>query len=104
MKKRDIPFLTYDVLGDDCYSVLYRDIDKPKVELSIKAFKDIRNLETEMTADRFAEKYAGHGVHSISGITLTELLRREKQFTVCSTSNRRWLSVQDSLFGPEQDG
>ena len=73
MKKRDIPFLTYDVLGDDCYSVLYRDIDKPKVELSIKAFKDIRNLETEMTADRFAEKYAGHCVHSISGITLTEL-------------------------------
>ena len=73
MKKRDIPFLTYDVLGDDCYSVLYRDIDKPKVELSIKAFKDSRNLETEMTADRFAEKYAGHGVHSISGITLTEL-------------------------------
>lgn len=73
MKKRDIPFLTYDVLGDDCYSVLYRNIDKSKVELSIKAFKESRSLETEMTADRFAEKYAGQGVHSISGINLVEL-------------------------------
>lgn len=73
MKKRDIPFLTYDVLGDDCYSVLYRDIDKEKVELSIKAFKESRNLETEMTAERFAEKYAGQGVHSISGIDPVEL-------------------------------
>lgn len=73
MKKRDIPFLTYDVLGDDCYSVLYRDIDKPKVELSIKAFKDSRNLETEMTADRFAEKYAGQCVQSINGIDPVEL-------------------------------
>ena len=73
MKKRDVPFLTSEVLGDDCYNVMYRASDKDKVELAIKAFEASRSIETEMTADRFCEKYAGRGIYSIEGIDLVEL-------------------------------
>lgn len=73
MKKRDVPFLTSQVLGDDCYSIMYRETDKDKVELSIKAFEANRKIETEMTPERFEEKYAGHGIYSIEGIDLVEL-------------------------------
>lgn len=73
MKKRDVPFLTSQVLGDDCYSVMYRAADKDKAELSIKAFEANRKIETEMTPERFEEKYAGRGIYSIEGIDIVEL-------------------------------
>lgn len=72
-KKRDVPFMTITTLGKDFYTVCYRATDAEKVERSIKAFEEGRALETEMTPERFEEKYAGRGVFSVSGISLVEL-------------------------------
>ena len=73
MKNQNTPFITATVVGDDSYCIRYRDCDSEKVEEAIKMLIEARKLETEMSPERFTEKYAGKGVYSIEGIDMVEL-------------------------------
>ena len=94
MKKTNTPFLTSQILGDNAYCIRYRDSDSEKVEMAIKQFEASRSLTTEMSPDKFSEKYAGRGVYSIDGISLVELelvryyaVKRDFEFAVAATGD-----------------
>lgn len=73
LQKDGVPFLSSEIVGDDCLCIRYRDTDKERVASAIERFEESRKFETEMDPERFEKQYAGKGIKSIDGLDMVEL-------------------------------
>ena len=72
LKARNVPFISSEIVGDDCYCIRFRADDEERVQMAVQSFTKKRTGRTEMAFDEFSQKYSGQGILSIHGIDPVE--------------------------------